>query len=87
MLSTIDGVYYAERVSTDSTTNIRDAKKAIKKAFTYQTEKKGFTIVEVLSNCPTYWGKTPAESLDWIKSDLIPYYPLGVYKDNGEKGE
>jgi 2-oxoglutarate ferredoxin oxidoreductase subunit beta len=87
MLSTIDGVYYAERVSADSTANIRKAKKAIKKAFTYQTEKKGFTIVEVLSNCPTYWGKTPIESLEWIRSDLMPYYPLGVYKDKGEKGE
>jgi 2-oxoglutarate ferredoxin oxidoreductase subunit beta len=95
MLATIDGVYYAERVSADSTRNIARAKRAIKKAFTYQSEKKGFTIVEVLSNCPTYWGKTPAESLEWIRTDLMPYYPLGVYKDggaaesekSGEKGE
>ena len=87
MLATVDGVYYAERVSADSTKNINAAKRAVKKAFGYQLEKKGFTIVEVLSNCPTYWGKTPAESLDWIRTDLIPYYPLGVYKDQGVKGE
>jgi 2-oxoglutarate ferredoxin oxidoreductase subunit beta len=85
MLATIDGVYYAERVSADSAANIRKAKKAIMKAFTYQTEKKGFTLVEVLSNCPTYWGKTPVESLEWIRTDLIPYYPLGVYKDKWEE--
>ena len=85
MLSTIDGVYYAERVSSDSVKNINAAKKAVKKAFTYQTKKKGFTIVEILANCPTYWGKTPVESLEWIRTDLMPYYPLGVYKDNGAK--
>lgn len=87
ILSEIGGVYYAERVAASSTANIRNVKKAIKKAFTYQTEKKGFSLVEVLSNCPTYWGKTPAQSLEWIKTDMIPYYPLGVYKDNGVKGE
>lgn len=87
ILSEIDGVYYAERVAASGTANIRNVKKAIKKAFAYQTEKKGFSLVEVLSNCPTYWGKTPAQSLEWIKTDMIPYYPLGVYKDNGVKGE
>jgi len=85
MISTIDGVYYAERTSTDCTKNIALTKKAIKKAFTYQSKQKGFTMVEVLANCPTYWGKTPAESLDWMRSDLMPYYPMGVYRDNGKK--
>jgi len=83
MLATIDGVYYAERTSTDTTKNIAATKKALKKAFTYQSENKGFTIVEVLANCPTYWGKTALESLEWMKTDLIPYYPMGVYRDNG----
>jgi len=81
MLSTLDGVAYAERVSTDCVKNIRGVKKAIKKAFTNQIEKRGFSIVEVLSNCPTNWGISPVESLEWIKTNMIPYYPLGVYKD------
>ena len=81
MLSTLDGVAYAERVSTDCVKNIRAAKKAIKKAFEYQINKKGFTIVEVLANCPTRWGMSPVESLEWMKTDMIPFYPLGVYKD------
>ena len=93
MLSTLDGVAYAERVSTDCVRNIRAAKKALKKAFEYQIDKKGFTIVEVLSNCPTNWGMSPVDSLEWIKTDMIPYYPLGVYKDiaanknNNKEGE
>jgi 2-oxoglutarate ferredoxin oxidoreductase subunit beta len=83
MLSTLDGVAYAERVSTDSVKNIRAAKKSIKKAFEYQIDKKGFSIIEVLANCPTRWGMTPVESLEWMRTDMIPYYPLGVYKDVG----
>ena len=85
MLSTLSGVAYAERVSADSVKNIRAAKKAIKKAFEYQADKKGFTIVEVLSNCPTNWGMSPTDSLEWIRTDMIPYYPLGVYKDKEAK--
>ena len=92
MLSALDGVAYAERVSADSVKNIRGAKKAIKKAFEYQINKKGFSIVEVLSNCPTNWGMSPVDSLDWIRTNMIPYYPLGVYKDipanqNNKEGE
>jgi len=85
MLCTIDGVYYAERTSTDCTKNIALTKKALTKAFTYQSEGKGFTMVEILANCPTYWGKTPVESLEWMRTDLMPYYPLGVYRDNGKQ--
>ena len=81
MLSTLDGVAYAERVSVDSVPNIRKARAAIKKAFENQINKKGFSIVEVLSSCPTNWGMTPAEALDWLRDNMIPYYPLGVYKD------
>ena len=81
MLSTLDGVTYAERVSVDKVPNIRKAKAAIKKAFQYQKERKGFSIVEVLSSCPTNWGLTPVEALSWLNDNLIPYYPLGVHKD------
>lgn len=81
MLSTLDGVAYAERVSADSVPNIRKAKAAIKKAFQAQLNKEGFSIVEVLSTCPTNWGVTPVEALQWVRDNMIPYYPLGVYKD------
>jgi 2-oxoglutarate ferredoxin oxidoreductase subunit beta len=81
MLSTLDGVEYAERVSVHTIPNIRKAKTAIKKAFQNQVDKKGFSIVEVLSTCPTNWGLTPVESLGWLGENMVPYYPLGIYKD------
>ncbi len=81
MLSTIEGAYYIERVSLHDVPNIIKAKKAIKKAFTYQMEGKGFCLVEVLSSCPTNWGMTPSGALDWLKENMIPYYPLGVKKE------
>ena len=81
MLSTLDGVALAQRVSVDSVKNVQSAKKAIKKAFQYQVDKKGYTIIEVLSTCPTNWGLTPVEALSWLRDNLMPYYPLGVYKD------
>ncbi|MCX7715398.1 MAG: thiamine pyrophosphate-dependent enzyme [Clostridia bacterium] len=81
MLSTLDGPSYIERVSLDSVPNINNAKKAIKKAFQKQIDKKGFSLVEVLSTCPTNWGLSPVESMKWLKDNMIPYYPLGVFKD------
>jgi len=86
MLSTLDGVAYAERVSVNSVPNIRKAKAAIKKAFDNQIHGRGFSIVEVLSTCPTNWGLSPIEALDWLANYMIPYYPLGVYKDNVQDG-
>lgn len=83
MLSTLEGVALAQRVSVDNVRNTNATKKAIKKAFQYQVEGKGFTIVEVLSTCPTNWGMTPVESLGWLQENMMPYYPLGVYKDKG----
>jgi len=86
MLSTQDGVAYAERVAVDSVPNIRKAKAAIKKAFQNQIDKKGFSIVEILSTCPTNWGLAPVDALQWLRDNMMPYYPLGVYKDKeGEK--
>lgn len=81
MLSTMTGCALAQRVTVDCVKNVNIAKKAIKKAFQNQIDKKGFSIVEVLSTCPTNWGLSPAESLEWLRSNMIPYYPLGVYKD------
>lgn len=86
MLSTLSGVAYCERVTVNTVPAIRKAKAAIKKAFTAQIEKKGFTIVEVVSTCPTNWGLTPVEALDWLEDQMLPYYPLGVYMDRTEEG-
>lgn len=81
MLSTLEGTALAQRVSVDNPAHIREAKKAIKKAFENQINKKGFSIVEVLSTCPTNWGMSPVEALERVRTEMIPYFPLGVYKD------
>ena len=81
MLSTLDGVALAERVTVDCVKHVIKAKKAIKKAFENQIAGRGFSIVEVVSTCPTNWGLSPVESLDWLRENMLPYYPLGVYKD------
>lgn len=81
MLSTLDGVALAQRVAVSSVKNVINAKKAIKKAFQNQIDKKGFSIIEVLSTCPTNWGLSPVEAVEWLENNMIPYYPLGVYKD------
>lgn len=83
MLATLDGPSYIARVSLDSVKNIREAKKAIKKAFEYQLQGKGLSLVEILSTCPTNWGMTPVEAMERVRNEMIPYYPLGVYKDTG----
>ncbi len=81
MLSTLDGPAYIERVAVDTVKHINQAKRAIKKAFTCQTEKKGFSLVEVVSTCPTNWGLSPEEAMKWLQENMLPYYPLGVYCD------
>ncbi|MBR2322259.1 MAG: 2-oxoglutarate oxidoreductase [Clostridia bacterium] len=85
MLSTLEGPEYLERVTVNSVKAVKNAKKAIKKAFQNQIDKKGFSLVEVLSTCPTNWGMTPQNALKWIDEKMIPYYPLGVYKDRSNK--
>jgi 2-oxoglutarate/2-oxoacid ferredoxin oxidoreductase subunit beta len=85
MLSTLTGACYIERVSVDTVPNIIKAKKAIKKAFQAQLDGKGFSLVEVLSICPTNWGLSPQESFKWLRDNMIPYYPLGVKKDTTVK--
>ncbi|MBR2122688.1 MAG: 2-oxoglutarate oxidoreductase [Lachnospiraceae bacterium] len=81
MLATLDGPEYIERVAVNSVKNINNAKRAIEKAFRNQVEGKGFSLIEVVSACPTNWGLSPQEALKWIDDKMIPYYPLGVYKD------
>ena len=81
MLSQVDGAAYLERVAVNNVPNVKKAKAAIKKAFRNQLEGKGFSLVEVLSTCPTNWGLAPDKALAWLEENMIPYYPLGVYKD------
>lgn len=81
MLSQIDGATYLERVAVNNVKNIKKAKQAILHAFKNQIEGKGFSLVEVLSTCPTNWGLSPKESLKWLDENMETYYPLGVYKD------
>ena len=81
MLSQLDGVALAERVTVIDPKSIMTAKKAIRKGFEFQKNKQGFSIIEVLSTCPTNWGKTPIESIQRLKDEMIPYYPLGVFKE------
>ena len=85
MLSELEGPEYLARVAVNSVKNVRAAGKAIEKAFRNQIEGKGFSMVEVLSACPTNWGMTPDKALAWIDEKMIPYYPLGVYKDRSGK--
>ena len=81
MLAEVDGTALAQRVAVDSVSHIREAKKAIRKAFDNQINRRGFSIVEVLSTCPTNWGMTPEQAMERVRSEMIPYFPLGVYKD------
>ncbi len=80
LLSVLPGVSYAERVSIHSPQNILKAKKAIKKAFQNQIDGAGFSIVEVLSQCPTYIGLSPEDSVKWVAETMIKEYPLGVFR-------
>jgi len=80
LLSTLNTPSFLERVAVSSPMHIIKAKKAIKRAFQYQVEGKCFSLVEVLSTCPTNWGKTPNESTQWLEDNMIPYFPLGLRK-------
>ncbi|MCI6277317.1 MAG: thiamine pyrophosphate-dependent enzyme [Clostridium sp.] len=86
MLATLDGAAYIERVAVNSPGNVRKAKKAIRKALETQKAGEGFSMIEILSSCPTNWGKTPVDSINFINEKMIPYYPLGVFKDKQKEG-
>ena len=87
MLSQLDGPEYLERVAVNNVKNVKNAKKAITKAVENQIAGTGFSLVEVVSSCPTNWGMTPKKALEWIDEKMIPYYPLGVYKDRSAAKE
>ena len=85
MLAQLEGPEYLARVAVNNVKNVLAAKKAIQKAFENQIAGKGFSLVEVISACPTNWGMTPQKALEWIDEKMIPYYPLGVYKDRSKE--
>ena len=85
LLATLEGPYYIERVAVNNVKNVKKAEKAIRKAFQNQIDGKGFSLVEVVAACPTNWKMKPAQANKWVDDAMIPYYPLGVYKDKDQK--
>jgi 2-oxoglutarate ferredoxin oxidoreductase subunit beta len=81
MLATIDGVSFIARTSVDSFKNVVNTKNLIEKAFRYQMEDKGFSFIEILSPCPTDWWLSPEKSIEWLRTDMLNVYKLGVLKD------
>jgi len=81
LLSSLATPSYLERVAVHTPQHIIKAKKAIRKAFTYQMEGRCFSLVEVLSTCPTCWGRTPGEATEWLAGNMVPYFPLGICKE------
>lgn len=80
MLSTIEGAAFVERTSVHNAPSVIKTKKAIRKAFETQKGDLGFSMVEVLSTCPTNWGMTPVDALGWLQENMIPYFPLGNFR-------
>jgi 2-oxoglutarate ferredoxin oxidoreductase subunit beta len=85
LLSGLDGPYYLERCAVDTPKNIIRTEKAIKTAFKNQIDNKGFSMVEILSMCPTGWGKTPVQAKKWVTDVMAQYYPLGVFRDRSKE--
>ncbi|MBU0514735.1 MAG: 2-oxoglutarate oxidoreductase [Proteobacteria bacterium] len=81
MLATLEGVAYSTRVAVDKPKNLLKAKKALRKAFTYQVEDKGFAFIEFLAACPTNWKMKPLEANARVGDEMIPYFPLGTFKE------
>jgi len=80
MLATIEGAVYIQRVALNTPGNVRKAKKAVMKALEVQEKGLGFSLVEFISSCPTNWGLSPIDALKWVGDNMIPYYPLGVFR-------
>ena len=85
LLSSLDAPAFLERVAVNSVAHVRQAKKAILAAFRNQVEGKGFSLVEVLSTCPTNWGLAPDKACQWVEEKMIPFYPLGNFRNKAEE--
>jgi 2-oxoglutarate ferredoxin oxidoreductase subunit beta len=79
LLSTLTGPAYLERVTVVSPAYVARAKKAVRRAFEHQLAGDGFSLVEILSTCPSRWGMTPVDAIEWLKQNMLPHYPLGEY--------
>ena len=86
LVSSLQGLVYSERVALDTVQNVKRAKKAIRKAFEIQMEGLGYSLVEILSACPSGWKRTPMDSLGWIRKEMMREFPLGVFKDVSRAG-
>ena len=86
LLTPLEGATYLERTSIHNAQNVIKTKKAIKKAFQNQIEGKGFSLVEVLSTCPTNWGMTPLEAAKFVAEKMLPVYPLGIFRSPEKEG-
>jgi len=85
LLSQNEGSAYISRMAVNNPANVIKTKKFIKKAIKTQMSGKGFSMVEILSTCPTNWGLSPVDALQWLEENMIPYYPLGEYKVKEDK--
>ena len=81
LLATIDGSAFIARTALNNVANVRNTKNMLRKAFQTQIDKKGFSLIEVLSTCPTNWGLSAMEAIKWLEDNMIPYYPLGIKKE------
>lgn len=84
LLSSIPGVAYLARQTMIDPKTIRQAKQSIKRAFETQIQRKGLSLVELVSTCPTWWQKSPLEAMEWLREEMLPVYPLGVFRDWSE---
>ncbi len=87
LLAGLDGPYYLERTAVNTPKNIIKTEKALRTAFKNQIEHKGFSLVEILSMCPTNWGMTPVQAKKWIEETMMPYFPLGEYRNRAKEAK
>jgi 2-oxoglutarate ferredoxin oxidoreductase subunit beta len=87
LLSSLRTPAYIARAAVHNPLFAIDAKRKIKQAFTYQVQNRCFSLVEVLSTCPSNWGLTPTASTEWLVKNMMPYYPLGIFKTPEDEGE
>jgi len=86
LFSKLDGVALSARISVHDAKHVREAKAVIKKGFEMQMRGEGYSMIEVLSNCPTNWGMTALDSIKWLEENMLPYYPTGIYKEENVRG-
>ena len=87
LMNQLTAPYYLERTSCNTPANVNKTKAAIKKAFQNQLDGKGFSMVEIVTSCPTNWGLDPLESLDFLEQNMLKEFPLGVIRDRSKEGE